>query len=207
MLGRKQTPDHISEARRNLLLPHPASHNTDMRARIPSLLVRADKVDARRGVAIIGDCTRKFRCALGKGGVVRDKREGDGATPLGRFPLREVLYRPDREAPPPTKLPLRALTPHDGWCDEPDAPTYNRMVSLPHAHRYEKLWREDHVYDLILVVGHNDAPVISGHGSAIFIHLMREDYAPTEGCIAFARDDLLAILATLERESELEIRD
>lgn len=79
------------------------------------------------------------------------------------------------------------------------------MVSLPHAHRHEKLWRKDHVYDLIVVVGHNDAPVISGHGSAIFVHLMREDYAPTEGCVAFARDDLLEILATLEAESLIEI--
>jgi len=198
-------PDRAGDARRNLLPPRPASHNTDMRAEIPTLLVRADKDDARRGVAIIDDCMRKFRCALGKGGVARDKREGDGATPLGKFPLREVLYRPDREAPPPTKLPLRTLTPQDGWCDEPGASTYNRMVSLPHTHRHERLWREDHIYDLIIVVGYNDAPVISGHGSAIFIHLMREDCAPTEGCIAFARDDLLEILATLEPESTIEI--
>jgi len=178
-----------------------------MRAEIPTLLVTADKDDARRGVAILGDCMGKFRCALGRGGVARDKREGDGATPLGEFPLREVLYRPDREAPPPTKLPCRALTPQDGWCDEPGAPAYNRMVLLPHAYRHERLWREDHVYDLIVVVGHNDAPVISGHGSAIFIHLMREDYAPTEGCVAFAREDLLEILATLAPGAEIEIRD
>ncbi len=176
-----------------------------MRAKIPALLVTPDKDDARRGVAIIGDCTRKYRCALGRGGVAREKREGDGATPLGKFPLREVLYRPDREAPPPTKLLLRALTPQDGWCDEPGAETYNRMVPLPHEHRHEKLWRDDHVYDLIVVVGYNDAPVISGRGSAIFIHLMREDYAPTEGCIAFAREDLLAIVAALAPGSTIEV--
>jgi|CXWL01.1.fsa_nt_gi L,D-peptidoglycan transpeptidase YkuD (ErfK/YbiS/YcfS/YnhG family) len=176
-----------------------------MRTKIPTLLVTADEGDARSGVAILNDCTRKFRCALGKGGVVRDKREGDGATPLGRFPLRQLLYRPDRETPPRTRLPLRALGPQDGWCDEPGAPAYNRMVSLPHGHRHERLWREDHVYDLILVVGYNDAPVISGYGSAIFIHLMREDYAPTEGCIAFAREDLLEILAALTPESMVVI--
>ena len=154
---------------------------------------------------MLGNWTRKFRCALGKGGVAQNKREGDGATPLGIFPLRELLYRANRQAAPRTKLPLRALEPQDGWCDEPGAATYNRMVRLPHPHRHERLWRDDHVYDLIVAVGYNDDPVICGRGSAIFIHLMREDYAPTEGCIAFAREDLLEILAGLTPQSTIEI--
>lgn len=172
----------------------------------PILTVHSDRRDSRRGRAKLAD-GRSFACALGKAGARADKREGDGATPLGGFGLRQVLYRPDREPIPQTGLPVRALTPADGWCDDPAVGEYNRMVRLPFPHRHERLWREDHVYDLIVVVGYNDAPVIAGRGSAIFIHLMREDCAPTEGCIAFARDDLLEIVAALGPESEIEIRD
>lgn len=171
----------------------------------PTLLVRADGDNPRRGVAMLQDCTPEFRCALGRGGVSADKREGDGATPLGRFALRQAFYRADRQPRPVTRLPLRAIDPQDGWCDAPDAPDYNRLVRLPHPQRHETLWRADPVYDLIVVVGYNDAPPLPGRGSAIFIHLMRDDYAPTAGCIAFARDDLLFILARLDSESTIEI--
>lgn len=176
-----------------------------MIAAVPTLLVLVDGDNPQRGVAMLKNCTQKFRCALGKGGATPNKREGDGATPLGRFPLREAFYRADREARPDTALPLHAIAPQDGWCDAPDAPDYNRKVRLPHPHRHEMLWREGHVYDLIVVVGYNDAPPVAGCGSAIFIHLMRDDYAPTEGCIAFAREDLLRILAQLDSESTIEI--
>ena len=104
--------------------------------------------------ARLGD--RQFRCALGPAGPRRDKREGDGATPIGRFPLRQVLYRPDRLARPEGGLPQRRLTPEDGWCDDPADPAYNRPVRLPYAARHERLWREDAVYDVIVVIGHND---------------------------------------------------
>lgn len=87
---------------------------------------------------MLENCTRKFRCALGRGGVSTDKHEGDGATPLGRFALRQVFYRSDRETPPPCRLALQALTPQDGWCDDPAAVDYNRFVSLPHAYRHER---------------------------------------------------------------------
>jgi L,D-peptidoglycan transpeptidase YkuD (ErfK/YbiS/YcfS/YnhG family) len=170
----------------------------------PILSVHSDRSDSRRGRAKLRD-GRSFACALGKGGIRSDKREGDGATPLGRFGLRHVLYRPDREPAPQTGLPVRALTPEDGWCDEAGVAEYNSMVRLPFRHRHERLWREDHVYDLIVVIGYNDAPVIAGRGSAIFLHLARDNYAPTEGCIAFAREDMLAILAVLGPESEIEI--
>jgi L,D-peptidoglycan transpeptidase YkuD (ErfK/YbiS/YcfS/YnhG family) len=166
----------------------------------PILSVHSDRSDSRRGRAKLAD-GRSFACALGKAGARADKREGDGASPLGRFGLRQVLYRPDREPIPQTGLPVRALTPADGWCDDPAVGDYNGMVRLPCPHRHERLWREDHVYDLIVVVGYNDAPVIAGHGSAIFLHLAREDYAPTEGCIAFSREDLLAILKELGPDS------
>ena len=136
------------------------------------------------------------RCALGPAGVVAgaDKREGDGASPAGAWPLRQVLYRPDRRAAPKTALPVMPLLPADGWCDDPADPAYNRPVTLPYPASAERLWRDDHVYDLIVVLGHNDDPVVPGAGSAIFLHLARADYAPTQGCVALAAPDLETLL-------------
>ncbi len=136
-----------------------------------------------------------WRCALGPAGISSAKREGDGATPLGRFPLRRLLYRPDRLDRPVTGLPAAPLSPKDGWCDDPTDALYNRMIRLPYPARHERLWREDSLYDLLVVVGHNDDPVVPGAGSAVFLHVARPDYAPTGGCIALAAADLLAFLA------------
>ena len=140
---------------------------------------------------------RTVRCALGASGVVAAgaKREGDGASPAGTWPLRLVLYRPDRGAAPATRLPTRALSPDDGWCEAPGDANYNRLVILPHGADAERLWRGDGLYDLIVVLGHNDAPVVPGAGSAIFLHLARPNFGPTRGCVALARPDLEALLA------------
>jgi L,D-peptidoglycan transpeptidase YkuD (ErfK/YbiS/YcfS/YnhG family) len=146
------------------------------------------------------------RRAVGRGGLVHDKREGDGGTPIGVWPLREVLFRPDRMAMPVTRLPVRPLTPSDGWCDAPGDARYNRPVRLPYPASAEQLWRGDHLYDLIVVVGYNDAPVVPGKGSAIFLHLARSDYAPTAGCVAFARGHLLSILRAVDTRSRLIVR-
>jgi L,D-peptidoglycan transpeptidase YkuD (ErfK/YbiS/YcfS/YnhG family) len=148
---------------------------------------------------------RRYRCALGHGGARIDKREGDGATPVGRFPLRRVLYRPDRLSAPVTKLPVAPLSPADGWCDDPADPLYNRPVRLPHAGcRDEQMWRADGLYDVVVVIGHNDDPVVPDMGSAIFLHVASPDYRPTHGCIALARQDLLAVLAEIGPEAMLE---
>ena len=148
---------------------------------------------------------RRFACAIGWGGVRSNKREGDGATPAGRFPLRRILYRPDRLVPPRTALPIAPLSPRDGWCDDPGHRLYNRPLRLPHDARHEELWRADRVYDLIVILGHNDAPVVSGLGSAVFLHVARPDYAPTAGCVAVAAGDLLAILAGVDRMTWLRV--
>ena len=139
---------------------------------------------------------RIVRCALGKGGVkpAADKREVDGASPLGTWVMRRILYRPDRGPPPLTALPAQAIAPDDGWCDAAGDPNYNRPVKLPYPASAEHLWREDHVYDLIVVLGHNDDPVVPAMGSAIFMHIARDGYTGTEGCVALAREDLLAVL-------------
>ncbi len=161
------------------------------------LIVTAD------GTLTLG--ARTFRCALGRGGVRRDKCEGDGATPAGVWPLRRVLYRPDRVTVPATGLDTAPIAPGDGWCDGPDDARYNRPVRLPYPASAEALWREDALYDLIAVVGYNDAPPVAGQGSAIFLHVAKHDYASTEGCIALARDDLTAVLARCRPGSRIVI--
>ena len=147
------------------------------------------------------------RCALGKGGVTpaESKHEGDGATPLGVWPMRQVFWREDRLARPATGLPIDALIPEAGWCDDPSSPLYNFPVALPFPLSHEKLWREDGVYDVIVVLGYNDDPPVRGKGSAIFLHVARPDYSPTEGCVACARADLLALLATAKLGDTLTI--
>ena len=145
------------------------------------------------GYLLWGD--RALRCAVGRGGLTRHKREGDGASPTGRMALSRLYYRPDREPRPRTGLPVTALRPGDGWCDDPAHPDYNRAVRLPHPAHCETLWREDGVYDLVVELGFNDRPVIAGAGSAIFLHLARTDFSPTEGCVALARPGLARILS------------
>ncbi len=158
------------------------------------------------GVLALGE--HRVRCALGKGGVkpATEKREGDGASPAGIWPIRYVFYRPDRLSPPETALPVRALSPDDGWCDDPASPDYNKLVKLPFAASHEVLWRDDHVYDLIVSLGHNDDPVVAGMGSAIFAHLAREGYTGTEGCVATALPDMLKLLREASPGDAIEIR-
>ena len=144
--------------------------------------------------------------ACGRGGVRLDKREGDGASPEGTFPLVRAYYRPDRLAPPQTGLPLSALRPSDGWVDDPADPHYNRPVSLPYPARHERMWREDGLYDLVVVIGYNTDPPVPGRGSAIFLHVAGPDFAPTEGCIAVQRDVLAGLLRLLGPGSRITIR-
>jgi L,D-peptidoglycan transpeptidase YkuD (ErfK/YbiS/YcfS/YnhG family) len=136
----------------------------------------------------------KYQCSLGRSGISQDKKEGDGATPVGDFPLREVFYRPDRLAKLETSIPAIAMQEDTAWCDDSASPYYNQQVKLPFTLSHENLWREDHVYDVVVVVGYNDQPVIKEKGSAIFMHIAREGYTPTAGCIAFSEKDLLKIL-------------
>lgn len=136
-----------------------------------------------------------IRAAFGRGGLKRHKEEGDGATPIANLPLRRVLYRADRVKPPVCGVPVEPLAPDDGWCDDPADRDYNRIIRLPHTARHEELWRADGLYDMIGVLGWNDSPVERGRGSAIFLHVARPDYAPTDGCIALALADLQRLLA------------
>lgn len=147
------------------------------------------------------------QCALGRGGVIgaAQKREGDGTSPLGKWRMKRVFYRPDRLVRPETDLPIVPLAEHDGWCDQPEHPLYNRPVRLPFEASHEKLWRDDHVYDLIVELSHNDAPVEPYRGSAVFFHLSHEDFRPTEGCVAIPLDYMNAVLKIATPESYVQI--
>lgn len=142
--------------------------------------------------------TLNLPCAVGRGGRRPKQREGDGITPLGLWRIREVLYRADRLPRPRTALPVKAIRPRDGWCDAGADRNYNRPVTLPYPASHERLWREDGLYDIVIVLGYNDRPRSLGRGSAIFMHLARRGYAPTEGCIALSRGDMLKLLAWLK---------
>jgi L,D-peptidoglycan transpeptidase YkuD (ErfK/YbiS/YcfS/YnhG family) len=164
------------------------------------LLVLPDNLAIWRGMPL--------RCAIGRGGRLpaAEKREGDGATPIGAWPMRELLYRADRVTLPiVSPLPSRALARDDGWCDAPLDPLYNQPVHHPYPASAERLWREDAVYDLIVPLGYNDEPIIAGHGSAIFLHCATPDYEPTAGCVALSHADMLLVLQTATIESCVRI--
>lgn len=144
------------------------------------------------GLLICGNF--RFRCALGRAGARAAKHEGDGASPRGTYAVREIYYRGDKLLRPHAALPLRPLRPSDGWCDAVGDRNYNRRVSHPYPASAEKLWRPDGLYDLIVVLGYNDRPRVQGRGSAIFMHVAKPGYPPTEGCVALRRPDLEKLL-------------
>ena len=146
-----------------------------------------------------------FRCAIGKAGYTKNKREGDNKTPLGEFDLRKIWVRFDKVNLPAIKLSSREIKANDGWCDAPDHPQYNRYVTLPFAPSHEKLWRDDDVYDIIVELGYNDDPVQAYKGSAVFFHIARPDYSGTEGCVAVKLEDMLQILPMLDESSKFII--
>jgi len=167
------------------------------------LTVQADSADTSLGWAALGD--RRWRCTVGAGGVREDKVEGDAATPTGTFPLRRIYFRNDRLVLPKVRLPARPINEHDGWCDDPRSSSYNRLVHIPNEWSHEKMWREDALYDLVVVVGYNDDPPEGEWGSAIFLHIARADYSPTQGCVALARDDLLELVTLIGPETRLNV--
>jgi L,D-peptidoglycan transpeptidase YkuD (ErfK/YbiS/YcfS/YnhG family) len=169
----------------------------------PFALVRPQPSDPSRGVVEAGKW--RWDCALGRGGVRLDKREGDGATPIGNWPIRQILYHTGKVSLPPLPFTTRAIQPGDGWCDDPGNPKYNQAVRHPFPGGAEHLWREDDLYDIVGVLGHNDNPPIAWLGSAIFLHIATPEYAPTAGCVALRREDLLALLAHLPTIRTLRI--
>jgi L,D-peptidoglycan transpeptidase YkuD (ErfK/YbiS/YcfS/YnhG family) len=167
------------------------------------LIVQTDTADSTMAWARLGE--RRWRCVVGSGGVREDKVEGDAATPVGEFPLRRVYFRNDRLVLPKGALPARPISEHDGWCDDPRSASYNRLVRVPNDWSHEKMWREDGLYDLVIVVGYNDDPPEGEWGSAIFLHISRDDFAPTKGCVAFERAALLELVSLLTPATRLRV--
>jgi L,D-peptidoglycan transpeptidase YkuD (ErfK/YbiS/YcfS/YnhG family) len=169
------------------------------------LRVRPLVGDRTRGQVLAGRAV--IPCALGRSGIGASKREGDGVSPRGCFRLRGGAYRPDHfGARPRTSLPLRATRPGDGWCDDPRDRRYNRPIALPAPGiSAERMWREDGLYDLVIDLDYNREPIRRGRGSAIFLHLARPGFLPTEGCVALERADLLRLLARLGPRTRLAI--
>lgn len=167
------------------------------------LVVRALSWRATRGHLCLGP--DRVPCALGRGGIKAMKREGDGASPRGRFQLRALLYRPDRGMRPVSGLPCKPIRLHDGWSDDVRDRSYNRPVVHPYPTSAEQLWRHDGLYDLIIVLDHNERPRVRGHGSAVFMHIARPDMAPTAGCVALRARDLARLVARLRLPASLDI--
>jgi L,D-peptidoglycan transpeptidase YkuD (ErfK/YbiS/YcfS/YnhG family) len=176
--------------------------SSKVRERI-TLAVRSRPGNPQQALVLLGQSA--FACALGRAGIQARKREGDGATPAGRWALLHVLYRSDRIARPVTALPVDAISPTDGWCDAPNDRNYNSLVQMPYPESAEEMWREDSIYDLVVVLDHNSHPRKRSGGSAVFIHLAREAYTPTQGCIALNEQDLRLLLQACGPGSHISI--
>ncbi len=170
-----------------------------------NIYVSANADDKTKG--IISFNGKKYPCLLGRSGIVsaEDKKEGDGATPAGEWAMRRVFYRADKINTPKTKLPMQSILKNIGWCDDANCQSYNKLVELPHDGSYEKMWRNDKLYDLVVELGYNDSPAIKNKGSAIFMHVMHPNKTPTEGCIALNLDSLYEIISSCNSKSMLMV--
>lgn len=171
---------------------------------ISLIRVRAAASCPTRGHLIAGN--HVFPVALGRGGIRADKREGDGGTPRGRFRLLRLWWRADRLARPRSTLSLRRIKQDDGWCEDPRDRRYNRPVRLGPKSSADRLWRDDHLYDLIIEIDHNTRPRIPYRGSAVFIHFARKNFTPTAGCVALKQGDLQKLLPLLAKQCWIDIR-
>lgn len=172
------------------------------------IFVKPTSENPSRGILKLGNKT--YPCALGKGGISFEKQEGDHKSPVGKFRLRSVYYRYDKlDKPIYSQVPMMALLKEDGWCDDPNDAAYNKAVMLPYHASAEELWRDDDLYDILVVLGYNDNPPITGKGSAIFMHVARDledhEFKGTEGCVSLKKDDLLELLPKLTTDTHLEI--
>ena len=147
----------------------------------------------------------EFKCALGKNGIKKKIKEGDNITPKGTFKIKTVYYRQDKVKNILTSIKIQKIKKNMGWCDDPRSATYNKSINLPNKYSYERLYRKDNIYDLIIVLNYNMSPVIKNKGSAIFIHVANNNYNPTRGCVALSKIDLLKILNNINKRTKVKI--
>lgn len=162
-------------------------------------------LDNSRGLIKING--KAYECALGKSGVINahDKREGDNKTPIGSWKLETLFYRADKIPAPISPYTPIIISTNDGWCDASEDENYNRFVSHPYKVSAEKLWRDDGAYDIIFTTSHNQNPIVKNMGSAIFLHCAKENYTPTEGCVALKYTDLLILLENCTGDDYIKI--
>lgn len=176
-----------------------------MHSYLREVRVTISPLDRRRGTLEAGSI--RVPCALGRSGARLKWREGDGATPIGCYALRQAHYRADRIDRPRTGLPLRRISPGDWWSDLPEDRAYNRLVTgraLP-ADSAEGLARADALYDIVIEIGFNDCPVVRNKGSGIFWHVARPGFTPTAGCVATTFQALSRILPLIGPETMIRI--
>jgi L,D-peptidoglycan transpeptidase YkuD (ErfK/YbiS/YcfS/YnhG family) len=174
-------------------------HDAPLRA----IRIRPAAGDPRRGWLTADGWT--VPVALGRGGILANKREGDGGTPRGTFRPRQVWWRADRHPRPDTFLPARPIRPEDAWCEDPSSRHYNQPIRLDRTQGGDRLTRDDHLYDFIVEIDHNHSPRIAGRGSAVFLHLARENFAPTAGCVSMTKSAMLRLLARLGPDTRIVI--
>jgi L,D-peptidoglycan transpeptidase YkuD (ErfK/YbiS/YcfS/YnhG family) len=180
------------------------AYQTFLRDRpLTAIRIRAAAGDPRRGWLMAGGQT--VPVALGRGGIKANKREGDGGTPKGTFRPRQVWWRADRHPRPRTFLPVRAIGPEEAWCEDPTSRHYNQPMRLDRELGGDRLKRDDYLYDFIVEIDHNTQPRIKGRGSAVFLHLARENFAPTAGCVSMTKPAMLRLLARLGPETKIVI--
>ena len=147
----------------------------------------------------------KFRCALGKAGIKRKGKEGDNITPKGIFKIIKIYYRSDKIKNITTSIRKIKIKKNMGWCDDPESFHYNKQIKLPTKFSHEKLYRKDNLYDLFLVLNYNTSPIIKNKGSAIFLHITKDSYKKTKGCIALKREDLIQLVSKIRKNTKIKI--
>lgn len=165
--------------------------------------IRPSCGNSRRGWLSFGG--QVIPVALGRGGILANKREGDGGTPKGTFRPRKLWWRADRHTRPPTLLPTRAIRSEDAWCEDPSDRHYNKPIRLERDQAGDRLTRDDHLYDFIVEIDHNTLPRVAGRGSAVFLHLARENFGPTAGCVSITKQAMRHLLRRLSRTTRIVI--
>ena len=173
------------------------------RQTLSQITVRRKPGDPRRGWLVAGPLA--VPVALGRGGIKANKREGDGGTPMGVFRPKRLWWRADRHTRPLTQLPVRPIRPDDGWCEDPADRHYNRPVRVASGSSADRLTRGDGLYDFIVEIDHNTRPRVAGRGSAVFLHLARDNFGPTAGCVSMTRSAMLHLLRRLGPQTRIVI--
>ena len=147
----------------------------------------------------------KVKCAIGKRGINNKKKEGDLITPKGTFKIKKLLYRRDKIGAINTNLKKTVIKKNMGWCNDIKSKDYNKLISFPFRFTAERLYRKDNIYDLILVLNYNMNPIRKGKGSAIFIHIAKNNFSATEGCVALKKNNLIKVIKKLNKNIKVII--